>query len=284
MSEEAAGVDGGLVEEDIRLDFAHDPVNLGAHSGVFLDGARGSVERLAALHTRARRPSLAFWHARSQYWRRWVRGLSRSAGFGVLAAILDDAVKARRVLTNAARGTRLPRKTRREHVYLSHQQVENLARESKSYRTLVLVRAYCGLRWGEAAGLRVRALDMVHRRLVIRQNAVEVWSVVVVGTPKTHKQRAVPFPRFLAEALARACEGVRGQGPDKLVFAGVNGAHMRRTRTDEASGEWFVGAVERSGVPRVTPHDLRHTAASLAVSAGANVKAVQRMLGHASAR
>lgn len=35
--------------------------------------------------------------------------------------------------------------------------------------------------------------------------------------------------------------------------------------------------------PRVTPHDLRHTAASLAISAGANVKAVQTMLGHASA-
>ena len=33
----------------------------------------------------------------------------------------------------------------------------------------------------------------------------------------------------------------------------------------------------------MTPHDLRHTAASLAISAGANVKAVQRMLGHASA-
>ena len=33
----------------------------------------------------------------------------------------------------------------------------------------------------------------------------------------------------------------------------------------------------------LTPHELRHTAASLAVSAGANVKAVQKMLGHASA-
>lgn len=33
--------------------------------------------------------------------------------------------------------------------------------------------------------------------------------------------------------------------------------------------------------PSITPHDLRHTAASLAVSAGANVKAVQRMLWHA---
>lgn len=46
---------------------------------------------------------------------------------------------------------------------------------------------------------------------------------------------------------------------------------------------WFDKAVIRANVPRVTPHDLRHTAASLAVSAGANVKAVQKMLGHASA-
>ena len=46
---------------------------------------------------------------------------------------------------------------------------------------------------------------------------------------------------------------------------------------------WFAGAVDRSGVPRVTIHDLRHTAASLAVSAGVNIKALQRMLGHASA-
>jgi integrase len=35
--------------------------------------------------------------------------------------------------------------------------------------------------------------------------------------------------------------------------------------------------------PSITPHDLRHTAASLAISAGAKVKAVQRMLGHAKA-
>jgi integrase len=46
---------------------------------------------------------------------------------------------------------------------------------------------------------------------------------------------------------------------------------------------WFAKAVIESGVPRTTPHDLRHTTASLAVSAGANVKAVQKMLGHASA-
>jgi Phage integrase family len=45
----------------------------------------------------------------------------------------------------------------------------------------------------------------------------------------------------------------------------------------------FDAAAAAAGLGGLTPHELRHTAASLAVSAGANVKAVQRMLGHASA-
>jgi integrase len=45
----------------------------------------------------------------------------------------------------------------------------------------------------------------------------------------------------------------------------------------------FDPAARAADLTGVTPHDLRHTAASLAVSAGANVKAVQRLLGHASA-
>ncbi|WP_163618012.1 tyrosine-type recombinase/integrase [Microbacterium sp. B35-30] len=42
-------------------------------------------------------------------------------------------------------------------------------------------------------------------------------------------------------------------------------------------------ALTDAGLPRMTVHDLRHTAASLAIASGANAKAVQRMLGHASA-
>ena len=45
----------------------------------------------------------------------------------------------------------------------------------------------------------------------------------------------------------------------------------------------FDHAARAAGLDGLTPHELRHTAASLAVSAGANVKVVQRMLGHASA-
>ncbi|HEY8914414.1 tyrosine-type recombinase/integrase [Lacisediminihabitans sp.] len=47
---------------------------------------------------------------------------------------------------------------------------------------------------------------------------------------------------------------------------------------------WFNDAAESVGIPGLTPHELRHTCASLAVSAGANVKALQRMLGHSSAK
>jgi integrase len=136
--------------------------------------------------------------------------------------------------------------------------------------------AYTGLRWGEVVGLRVGDLDLLCKRASVSENAVQAGGKIHVGTPKAHKQRTVPLPEFLLAYLAQQCEG-RGRGD--LLF-GDNGHHLRRPHP--VSG-WFAKAVASSGVPRATPHDLRHTAASLAVSAGANVKAVQRMLGHASA-
>ena len=51
----------------------------------------------------------------------------------------------------------------------------------------------------------------------------------------------------------------------------------------KAEAEQLAATLDVAELPQLTPHDLRHTAASLAVSAGANVKAVQKMLGHASA-
>ena len=199
--------------------------------------------------------------------------------YGVLASILDGAVDDRRVLTNPARGVNLPRKTKKSHIYLSHEQVHLLAAESK-YETLILVLAYCGLRWGEAVALQVKHLNMLKRRINVEMNAVEVGGKIEVGTPKSHKKRSVPFPAFLSERLAAACEG---KHRDDLVFPGADGGYLRSARIHEDNQSWFAGAVKRSGIPRITPHDLRHTAASLAVSAGANVKAVQRMLGHSSA-
>lgn len=200
--------------------------------------------------------------------------------YGVLAAILDVAVKDRRILTNPARGVALPRKKRGEHRYLTHDEVSRLAIAAGDKGTLILLLAYTGLRWGEATGLRVRDLDMLRRRISVTVNAVEVGSEIIVGTPKSHKRRTVAFPQLLTGPLAEACEAKKR---DDLLFMTAEGGHVRRSRSETG---WFPSAVRRAKLidsGGLTPHGLRHTAASLAVSSGANVKVVQRMLGHASA-
>jgi integrase len=200
--------------------------------------------------------------------------------YGVMAAILDVALRDRRISSNPARGVALPRK-KKPHVYLTHDRVSLMAEHSGDKSTLVLTLAYTGLRWGEAVGLRVKDLNPLRRRLAVQENAVRVGGHIVVGTPKTHSTRSVPFPELLTFHLAKAAEG---KSADQLLFGGGT-VHVS---TPPAHDGWFVMAVKAaqkvdSEFPRVTPHDLRHTAASLAISAGANVKAAHRMLGHASA-
>jgi integrase len=206
----------------------------------------------------------------------------------VLWSILADAVTDRLLLRNPAtasakktgrrEGVKLPAATKKRPFYLTHQQVGALGSAASEYEPLVLLLAYTGLRWGETVGLRIRDLDMLRRRAKVTENAVQSGRRIYTGTPKTHKQREVPLPNFLLTHLARQCEG---KDRDSLLFPGDgDDGHLRRPHP--VSG-WFAKAVAESAIPRVTPHDLRHTAASLAVSAGANVKAVQKMLGHASA-
>ena len=201
--------------------------------------------------------------------------------FGILAAVLDVAQRDRRIAVNPARGVSLPRKGKKEHVYLSHNQVATLSQNCGDKGSLVLTLAYTGLRWGEAVGLRVKDLDTSRHRLNVRSNAVRVGGKIVVGTPKSHESRSVPFPEMLTALLTDAAESKQ---PDHLLF-GNGTSHLRTPTTHDG---WFVMGVRKAqkidpALPRITPHDLRHTAASLAISAGANVKAVQRMLGHASA-
>ncbi|WP_238707023.1 tyrosine-type recombinase/integrase [Microbacterium lushaniae] len=103
----------------------------------------------------------------------------------------------------------------------------------------------------------------------------------MTGTPKTHATRSVPYPEFLEDLIRIQLHLKR---PKHLLFG--NGSEPQRLPNSRDG--WFAAAVRRAmrvdpTFPRITPHDLRHTAASLAISAGANVKAVQRMLGHASA-
>jgi integrase len=197
----------------------------------------------------------------------------------VLSGVLGLAVRDRRLTSNPAAGLSLPRVHDRGRRYLTAAQVDDLATASGTPgRLVVLTLAYCGLRWSELAALRVRRVDLMRRRLDVAESMTEVnGGRLVWGVPKSHESRSVPVPRFLVDELA---QHLAGKGPDELVFTTATGAPLRNRNARRA---WFDPAATSAGVEGLTPHELRHTAASLAVSAGANVKAVQRMLGHASA-
>lgn len=190
---------------------------------------------------------------------------------GILRGICADAVADRLIASNPCDGVETPRKKRKEHTYLTVEQLFRLAGESGDRRTMVLVLGLCGLRWGEMAGLHVEDVDFARHRLSVRRSATTVGHEVVVDLPKSGRARQVVFPSALDAPLREQCSG-------------RDGGYMARTAHPSDPTKWFWRAKRRAGVPAdLTYHDLRHTAASLMVRSGANVKAIQNQLGHASA-
>lgn len=203
--------------------------------------------------------------------------------FGVLRQLMGAAVEDRAIPRNPCSAVKLPKRQHADRGYLTHAQVAQLADAVERDGLVVQFLAYAGLRWGELAALRVCDFDVLRRRVNVSRSVTEASGAGLVWTPgKTHERRSVPFPAALADDLAAA---MVGRGREDLVFTDQRGGVLRNSNW---RSRVFAPAVdicqkEDESFPTITPHDLRHTAASLAISTGANVKAVQRMLGHAKA-
>jgi integrase len=134
-----------------------------------------------------------------------------------------------------------------------------------------------GLRWGELVALRRSRVDLLRRRIEVAESATEIGATLSWGTPKNHEPRTVTMPSTVVDKLAIHL----GTGPSKgLVFTAPRGGPLR-------SSTWrrnvWLPATNEAGIDSLRVHDLRHTAASLMISSGASIKAVQRQLGHATA-
>lgn len=194
--------------------------------------------------------------------------------------VLDVAVRDRLLAHNPAEGAKLPKEGKgHEAVYLTPAQLGALARNCQGYEVLIWTLGVCGLRWSEATALEVRDLDFTRHRLTISKAYTTVAGKVDIGTTKTGRSRWVPVPATL-ETMLRGL--VAGKDPCDLVFAAVRGGVLRERNFAQRTFGPAVRATE--GAPnQMWVYDLRHTAASLAISAGANIKALQHMLGHATA-
>lgn len=211
------------------------------------------------------------------------------------------AIEARLIAVNPMRGVELPRVEGDEiddlHT-LTLPEVEELATEALRIAqadgrsatktqdrhgdgSLVRFLAYCGPRVNEALALKVKDIDIDARRAHIRRTWTKSKTGArKLGTPKTWERRAVPIPAFLVPEL-RAL--LAGRGPEDYVFRATRGGAIDHKNWYNRVWRRALGAV---GIPDdfgLTIHDLRHTAASLAIASGADVKLVQNMLGHRDA-
>ncbi|GAA2620162.1 site-specific integrase [Streptomyces axinellae] len=197
----------------------------------------------------------------------------------VLSRVLGFAVKSRRLAFNPAVGVELPKAVPADHVYLDDMQVEALADAAGAYRVFILLLAYTGLRWGEASALKVGRVDLDACRAHVVEAYVEDNGKLYLDSPKNHERRSVPIPRFLVEELQPYVEG---RGESELMFTAPHDGPLRARNFRQ---RLFAPAVAKAGLGhlKLTPHKLRHTAASLAIASGADVNVVQSMLGHKSA-
>lgn len=207
------------------------------------------------------------------------RGLSASRviqSYQVLSQVLKFAIKAKRLAVNPAEEIDLPVMTAGERRYLTHLQVMKLALAAGRFRALVFTLAYTGIRFGEAVSLRVGNVDLAARRIFIARSATAVTGLGIIETDtKNHTTRSVPVPGILLDELA----SLVGGAADDLLFPSHKGGYL----TSKEFRWVFDQAAEAIALSGVVPHALRHTAASLAISAGANIKVVQKMLGHKTA-
>ena len=112
------------------------------------------------------------------------------------------------------------------------------------------------------------------------EQLLEVRGQLAVGPPKTGAgQRTVTLPTVAAEALAEHLSVYAEAGPDGLVFSAERGGPIRRSNFTRRV---WIPATRAAGVEGLRFHDLRHTAATLAIAAGASTRELMVRMGHSS--
>ena len=204
-----------------------------------------------------------------------------------LRAALNDAVAQRLIPYSPIVGVRPPKVPRREmHVWTSAEAQRFLAcdvvRSHRLFAYFVLMLT-TGMRPGEALGLQWSDVDFRQRSLSIMRSLDDNnGDPELNDVPKTKQRRRLTMSETTIKALRdhqkREMSSTIGIGVQ--VFRNRNGDfiyHRRLART-------FDMLIAKSGLPRITLYELRHTFATLMLAKGVHVKIVSEILGHASIR
>jgi integrase len=206
--------------------------------------------------------------------------------YGTLRAIFAYAVASEVLVASPCRGIKLPEVEPVVRPVISSDELARLSDElGEAYAVLPYLGAVLGLRWGECAGLRVKALDLLGGTLsVVEQATRGPKGATVFGPPKSAAgRRTLAVPRALGKMLSAhlARRGLSAEYGDELVFAMPDGGVL-----DYRNFRYriWTPATKRAGVPGLSFHDLRRANASGLVHAKVDLKTAQTRLGHSDPR
>lgn len=206
---------------------------------------------------------------------------------GVLHLALDNAVRWGMVSRNVCDLVTPPRIVSREVVPLSVEQACTLIYHVRGHRLEVLLATavVTGMRRGELLALRWSDIDFSHRRLLVLHSVNFMAHYgYVEGKPKTAAgKRVVSLPAFLLDMLREHSirqNELRETTPTwvdhNLVFPNLTGGYLHPNHM----GETFKELLKEAGLPQIRFHDLRHSAATILLGMGVNIKVIQELLGH----
>ncbi|MFP8905534.1 tyrosine-type recombinase/integrase [Streptomyces atacamensis] len=203
--------------------------------------------------------------------------------YQLLRAVLNTAVDDGLIRRNPCRIKGAGAVNHAERPFLSVPEVYRLADAVPSrFRVLVLLAAFCALRFGELAALQRRDIDLETRTVSVRRSLAETRADgITVKAPKSAAGvRTVAFPASLVPELAHHLDEYAEAGRTGLVFTGARGGVLRRNNFRRV----WLRALEATGLGDVHFHDLRHTGNTLAATGGATTRELMHRMGHSSVR
>lgn len=208
----------------------------------------------------------------------------------VLRQALNDALRLGLVHRNAARLVRPPQVRSPQIEVYTEEQVRTLLEAAKGDRleALLVLALATGMRQGELLALRWDDLDLENASVLVRANVVITRQGKLLHDGKTdHSRRRIGLSSIAVEALRKhrvrqAEERLRlgaAWEENNLIFPNTAG---RLYDANNWRSQWFYRLLKRAGLPRIRPHALRHTAATLLLARGVPEMEVSEMLGHAN--
>ncbi len=203
---------------------------------------------------------------------------------GVIRQVLAMAIAENRLVVNPADGVELPAASAVEQRFLTLAQLHVLAGAAGAHRALVYVLGTTGLRFGEAAELRWRDVDLGALRIRVTRSVALVDGEFLIGSPKSGKGRTVSLPAFVADMLEQSADSAL---MDALVFPDSYGNHMRGSNVRR---RWWADAVAAAELyPRiegdVTVYDFKiHATPHCGVAGHPGRGAHQELAEHAGSR